>query len=44
MLFWLVIVGVNQIQQQTWSGLSNGLLLFLILLTLGWSVFGAPIK
>ena len=44
MLLWFVIIGVNQVQPQPWSGWGNGLLLFLILLTLGWSTFGAPIK
>ena len=44
MLFSLLIIGINHLQPQALPEWGHGLLLFLIFMTLGWSVFGAPIK
>ena len=44
MLLWVVVFGMAQFQPQPWTGWGGGILLFLIILTLGWQVFGAPIK
>ena len=44
MLLWAVLFGIGHFQPQPWSGTANGILLFLVILLLGWQVFGAPLK
>lgn len=44
MLLWLVGYGFAWESAQPWRGRMPDLLLFLIILVLGWHAFGAPIK
>ena len=45
MLLWLIGYGVGwRTAPQPWPQAGTSLLLFFIILALGWQVFGAPIK
>ncbi len=44
MLLWVVAYGIGWDANAPWPTRFPNLLLFLIILTLGWHVFGAPIK
>ncbi len=44
MLLWLVSLGAEHFGGPPWAGRVGSIFLFLLFLTLGWAVFGAPIK
>ncbi len=44
MLLWLVSMGAGYLGGPSWSGHAGNILLFLLFLTLGWALFGAPVR
>ncbi len=45
MLLWIIFYGIGwRAAPQPWPVMGSTLLVFFIILALGWQVFGAPIK